>query len=139
MGIACGIGAVSLVVAIGFGLAGAWLILPFAAVEFIAVVWLLRVLLRRLNSTQLLVFGPHTIVLVRKHSRIAIDRGQARILIEPALRYTDWPRIAVTGGGRTIELGEFLNEEESQSLQNILRDIVGLRVVQPSDYQVHDF
>ncbi len=139
LAIICGIGVICLIVGIGFGLVGAWLVLPFIALEFFVLVFVLRFYLRRLRYSQLLVFGPNTVVVARQHSRMAIHRERVKIVVEAPLRYTDWPRLLMVGGGHTIELGAFLSEDDNRSLQQVLCHKIGLRTVRLAECQLQEF
>ncbi|WIO75498.1 DUF2244 domain-containing protein [Porticoccaceae bacterium LTM1] len=119
---------VSLILGVGFAIAGAWVTLPFFLLEFILLSVAMYWLLKRLHSHQLVVIGPSKIVVAHWHCRVVLNRDQARFLVEAPQRFTDPPRLLIAGEGHSINLGTFLNERENSVLQQLLRE-TGLRSI----------
>lgn len=121
------LGTWSMLIAISFSLYGAWLILPFAGLEILALFIALYYVCRKLGLRQVIRVDAQTITIekgfyypvvrwhfAREHARLAVQ-AQAHPWDAIGLR------IFSVRGDEVVELGEFLNREESQQLLDILR------------------
>ena len=118
----------SLSVAIGFALVGYWPILPFAGLELLALGVALRWSLREGQRRELIRIDESHIT-VSKSARGQVNeyrfvRPWTRVELEKA-RTATWPRrLLLTSKGRTIEVGEFLTEDERESLCLRLTEVI---------------
>jgi uncharacterized membrane protein len=121
------LGAWSMLIAISFSLYGAWLILPFAGLEILALFAALYFVCRKLSLRQVIRIDADTITIekgfyypvvrwcfARQHTRLAV---QAQTHPWDAIVL----RVFSMQGDEAVEVGEFLNREESQQLLDILR------------------
>ena len=111
--------ALSAVIAAGFAMAGAWLIIPFAGVEIAALGAAARMIMRRAGDFERLAFsGDRILIEVR-------ERGVARQY--EFHRY--WARlvtgetgsVALRSHGRTVEIGRYCCAEDRRALAQELR------------------
>lgn len=136
-----GLGLLSGVIATGFTLVGAWLILPFAGLEMTALGGALYVVCRKLNMRHVLYFAGDQLVIekgMRFPQRVwRLPRQAASIIVER--QNHPWDPIKINlccrdqqGAVEQISIGEFLNKEDSQLLLDALRR-QGLAVRSDSD------
>jgi len=122
------LGAWSMLIAISFSLYGAWLILPFAGLEILALFAALYYVCRKLGLKQVIRIDTDTISIekgfyypvvrwhfARQHTRLAV---QAQTHPWDAIGL----RIFSIEGDESVEIGEFLNRDEAQQLLDILRE-----------------
>ncbi|MDF1822594.1 MAG: DUF2244 domain-containing protein [Alcanivoracaceae bacterium] len=118
-------------VAIGWSLAGMWVILPFAGVEFSLVAFFMYRVSRQTLRRQEIRLGQDDITVVSGlsyperlcHSR----RDAAHISLVEAARPTDLTLIHLVTPAGAFELGAFLGHDDRVRLANLLRQS-GLRV-----------
>lgn len=133
------LGVWTLLIAIGFSLHGAWLILPFAGLEMAALSAALFYVRRKLSLRQVIRLDAHTVAIekgfhfpvvrwrfAREHTRLAVQ-AQAHPWDAIALR------VFSLEGFEAVEIGEFLNRDESQQLLDILRSLA----IPVRDYSVY--
>lgn len=121
------LGTWSMLIAISFSLYGAWLILPFAGLEIAALFAALYYVCRKLSLRQVICIDADTVAIekgfyypvvrwrfAREHTRLAVQ-----------VQAHPWDAIVLrvfsVRGDEAVEVGEFLNREESQQLLDILR------------------
>lgn len=113
----------SLVIAVGFAAAGAWLIIPFAGVEIAAlgtVAWL--VLRRAGDFERLAVHGDRILVEVRERGlaqQFEFNRCWAQLVTGAA------GSVALRSHGREVEIGRCCCEESRRTLARELRSRLG--------------
>ena len=121
-----GVGLVSTLVALGFAAIGAWLILPFAGLELLALSGSLYWVNLHQNYRQ---------ILWLEQGHIRIEKGYYRpneswrwALAEVAVHVSDDDAsralsICLSQGASNVEIGEFLTREDSQRLLATLRQM----------------
>jgi uncharacterized membrane protein len=117
----------SMLIAISFSLYGAWLILPFAGLEILALFLALYYVCRKLSLRQVIRIEAETITIEKGFYypivRWRFAREHARLVVQAQVH--PWDAIALrifsVQGDEAVEVGEFLNREESQQLLDILR------------------
>jgi len=114
----------SMVISVGFALVGAWLILPFSGLEVLALGWALYYISCHDNDYEsIVVSGGSLVVEKRSHrsiSRTEFQRYWVKVVVLPAStggRCRVWLR----SGGKEVELGEFVNDEERMALADRLK------------------
>ncbi len=118
----------ALVVSVGFWLAGAWLVFPFAGLELAVVgAVLYRLVRHRDDHERVTVDRDHVAIVRRRGGRERCDRFQrywAKVSLER--RWGWYPsRLLVGSHGRWVEIGANVNEEERELLAARLREILG--------------
>jgi uncharacterized membrane protein len=125
------LGGFTLVIALFWTVAGAWVILPFAGIEVAALYLGLHYVSWKLHLRQVVRIDTEGISVdeghnfPRRHWRL--EREQAAIAIVAAQHPWDAPGIVLYDRSQQIELGSFLNKEEAGQLIEELRE-AGLRV-----------
>jgi len=117
----------SMLIAISFSLYGAWLILPFAGLEILALFAALYYVCRKLSLRQVIRIDADTISIekgfyypvvrwhfAREHTRLAVQA-------QPHPWDAIGLRIFSIEGDEAVEIGEFLNRDEAQQLLDMLR------------------
>lgn len=125
-----GLGLLSGIIATGFTLIGAWVILPFAGIEITALGGALYVVCRKLNMRHVLYFAGDQLV-IEKGTRCPqqvwqLTRQSTSIIVER--QNHPWDPIKINlccrdqqGAVEQISIGDFLNKEDSQLLLDALR------------------
>jgi uncharacterized membrane protein len=122
------IGLFSLSVAIGFSLAGAWLVLPFAGLEVLTVAGAFYYVTCHAGDYEsITIEGDHLVVEKRSYnetSQKVFHRYWARVeLFETP---TGDQRLRLRSHGTEIEFGRFLNNEQQIALAQQLKRRVGV-------------
>lgn len=112
-----------LVIAAGFAMTGAWLIIPFAGMEIAALGTAACMILRRAGDFERLVFrGDRILVEVRERGlarQFEFHRGWARLVTGES------GSVALRSHGRTVEIGRYCCAEGRQALARELRGRLG--------------
>jgi uncharacterized membrane protein len=121
------IGLISLSVAIGFSLAGAWLVFPFAGLELLVVAYAFYYINCHAGDYEsITIDGDHLAVEKRsykKTSRVMFHRYWARVdLIETP---GGGQRLRLRSHGKEVEFGRYLNNEQCAVLVQQLRRRTG--------------
>ncbi len=118
----------SLVVAVGFAAHGAWLILPFAGLEamalYLAFNWVVR---HADDAEQLVIHGDAVMLAVREeaHTRhYAFNRVWARLVVQRREREV---RLALCSGSNEVEIGRYLDSSGRQRLAQELKSRLHVR------------
>lgn len=123
-------GLLSGLIATGFTLIGAWVILPFAGIEITALGGALYLVCRKLNMRHVLYFSGDQLVIekgIRCPQRVwQLPRQTTSIIVER--QNHPWDPIKINlcchnehGAIEQISIGDFLNKEDSQLLLDALR------------------
>lgn len=133
------LGVWSMLIAIGFSLHGAWLILPFAGLEILALFAALYYVCRKLSLKQVICIDADSVSIEKGFyypiTRWCIAREQTRLAVQAQAHPWDAIvlRVFSVQGDTVVEVGEFLNREESQLLLDILRGFA----IPVRDYSVY--
>lgn len=123
------IAAVSLAVAIGFATAGFWPVLPFAGLELAALGVALRASLRHGRTREVIRVDEDSVLLQQTGPGRMTEHRFARPWTRVELQHAEnasWPsRLIMQSGGRRIEIGAFLTEDEKSSLRTRLAELLG--------------
>jgi len=119
---------VSFGIAIAFALKGAWLILPFAGLEMLALGAALYIVARRATNWQEISINGDRINVVESDSgreqAQSFQRAWARVIHEDALIKGHPSRLSIRSHGRSVEVGRCLNEDEKRYLAEQLNRAV---------------
>lgn len=114
--------AISLAIAGGFAVVGAWLILPFAGVEAAALAVALRCVMRRAGDYERVAIEGDRVVLDvlenREQRRFSFNRLWARLVVRDGAPLF---QIALRSHGKEVELGRYLDEPGRRALARELR------------------
>ena len=118
----------SSVIAVGFALVGAWLILPFAGLEVLALGLAIYYISCHANDYEHIVInGDSMVVEVRNHKivqRAEFQRYWVQTVVLPAFGHGKC-RVWVRERGREIELGRFADDEGRMALARQIREQTG--------------
>jgi uncharacterized membrane protein len=123
--------AVSLVIGGGFAAAGAWMILPFAGLEVMAVGGALYWVSWKLSYQQVITVAGASLSIdkgvYRPRRSWRFARAETSVAVHRAPFPHEPPRISLCNREHHVRVGEFLSLEEGQHLLRALRES-GLRV-----------
>jgi len=119
---------ISIAIAIGFLVLGYWLILPFAGLEMLALTAAIYYCVRKTHRQEVLRFSQDEVVIESGVNKIEKEhrfrRFFTRVLVEAPSGARRTQRIALTERDRTIEVGEFLTEDDKKTLIRELRNMI---------------
>lgn len=119
--------ALALTVGVGFTLAGAWMVLPFAGLEILLVGALCYWFYRHLDDCELVVIEPQRVrVLRRRGTEIThheFPRPWVRLVLDEAGGH-EAPRLAIGAHGRLVPLADELGPEARASVARELRRLL---------------
>lgn len=111
-------------IAVGFALAGAWLILPFSGLEVLALGWALYYISCHTSDYECIVIsGSSMVVEMRNHRivhRVEFQRYWVQVDVLPATAQGRC-RVWVRARGQEVELGRFVNDDERMALASQLK------------------
>ena len=103
---------------IGFFFIGATMILPFAGLEVLALILILRVNRKWLNQKQVLYLDKLYVKIEKDDKKMIFDRFLSKFLVE---ENNSKKVLYLKSNNEKIEIGSFLNEEEKEELINLLK------------------
>ena len=103
---------------IGFFFIGATMILPFAGLEVLALILILRANRKWLNQKQALYLDKLYVELEKDDKKITFDRFLSKFLIE---ENNSKKELFIKSNNQKIEIGSFLNQEEKEQLIELLK------------------
>ena len=103
---------------IGFFFIGATMILPFAGLEVLALILILRANRKWLNQKQVLYLDKLYVKLKEDDKKITFDRFLSKFLIE---ENNSKKELFIKSNNQKIEIGSFLNQEEKEQLIELLK------------------
>ncbi|MBZ2163789.1 DUF2244 domain-containing protein [Alteromonas stellipolaris] len=107
-------------IAIGWAVVGVWVILPFAGIEVVLLIFIMYQVSRSTYRWETLDIEPHTIHFCTRHRTLSFTRPSAHIIFTES--ENDWhlPIVTLADGEQRIVLGEFLNLEDRALLKETL-------------------
>ena len=103
---------------IGFFVIGATMILPFAGIEVLALILILRINRKWLNQKQALHLDKLYVKIEKDDKKIIFDRFLSKFLVE---ENNSKKVLYLKSSNEKIEIGSFLNEEEKEELIDLLK------------------
>ena len=103
---------------IGFFFIGATMILPFAGLEVLALILILRINRKWLNQKQALHLDKLYVKIEKDDKKMIFDRFLSKFLVE---QNNSKKVLYLKSNDEKIEIGSFLNEEEKEELINLLK------------------
>ena len=104
--------------AIGFFILGATMILPFAGLEIIVLISVLKVNRDWLNQSEKIRLDKLYVKLKKGNKQIILDRFLSKFSV---VDHKTKKRLFITSGDQKIEIGSFLNEEDKEKLISLLK------------------
>ena len=104
--------------AIGFFILGATMILPFAGLEIIVLISVLKVNRDWLNQSEIIRLDKLYVKLKKGNKQITLDRFLSKFSV---VDHKTKKRLFITSGDQKIEIGSFLNEEDKERLISLLK------------------
>jgi uncharacterized membrane protein len=104
--------------AIGFFILGATMILPFAGLEIIVLISVLKVNRDWLNQSEKIRLDKLYVKLKKGNKQITLDRFLSKFSV---VDHKTKKRLFITSGDQKIEIGSFLNEEDKEKLISLLK------------------
>jgi uncharacterized membrane protein len=104
--------------AIGFFILGATMILPFAGLEIIVLISVLKVNRDWLNQSEKIRLDKLYVKLKKGNKQITLDRFLSKFSV---VVHKTKKRLFITSGDQKIEIGSFLNEEDKEKLISLLK------------------
>ncbi|MGI9285246.1 MAG: DUF2244 domain-containing protein [Pseudomonadales bacterium] len=113
-------------IGLGFALVGAWVVLPFAGLEMLALSGALYYVSWKLNYRQVIHFKNNDLTIEKGYyspkKTWRFKREDAALNIEPQRHPWDAPTIRLQHKQDLIVIGEFLSQADHTQLLNTLRD-----------------
>jgi len=120
---------VSLVIATGFVLMGAWLVLPFAGLEVAVVAVALGYLARHRSDRDVIAIDGDRVTVTRwrgnRRTAAEFHRQWARVGLVPAAHGWHPSRLLIRGHGREVEVADALDEGERREIARRLDRVLG--------------
>lgn len=119
----------ALSIATVFTLMGAWLILPFAGLEIIALISLMYWVAHQCRRKQVITFSDNRVV-VEKGYYNPVTSWESEVFFtrlfidKPPYRGGQPMKVFLRSKQQQLEIGEFLNEQDKQKLISELRNVV---------------
>jgi uncharacterized membrane protein len=107
---------------------GFWPVLPFAGAEMLLLGWALKTSMDRRFERESIDISETEIVIEYARGtpqRVVFPRHWARVKIRRPKSALHRSQLVIESGGRAVELGKFLTEEERRQLAAELRRLVG--------------
>lgn len=115
-----GFSVLSAVIATGFALLGAWMILPFAGLEIVVLCIALYICAQRNNRCEVVTVGKDSVTVVRGRKEPEegheFRRVWAQVVHERPVHHWYPSRLLIRSHGREVEVGNCLTEEERKQL-----------------------
>lgn len=129
--LAASLGAVSLLFGGGIAMFGLWLVLPFAGLEFVLVLYCLGRTYRKLGYTEVISVGESTLVIEtgfdNPQSTVELSKQWTRVEFDDPSSSFEVGTLKLLCGTRTIELGRLLSKTEKRQLYDEIQRCLGLK------------
>lgn len=112
--------ALSALISVSFALMGAWVILPFAGLEIIALSTALYWVCWKLNYRHVISVDDKSIKIEKGHyypvQTFELDRKGSIVTVHKKKHCWDSPDVHLKNGGEEVMIGEFLNKDDTHEL-----------------------
>ena len=127
--LAASLGAVSLLFGGGIAMFGLWLVLPFAGLEFLFVLYCLGRTYRKLGFTEVISVEESVLVIETGYdspqTTTEFSRHWTRIEFDDPESLFEMGTLQLTCGGRKLELGRLLSKTEKRQLHKEIKRCLG--------------
>ncbi len=119
---------VSLSIAFGFLMAGAWVILPFSVLEMAVVALCIHYCVKQCSRQEVITISDHE-VRIESGIRVATNaetyqRMWAKFFVQKPKHPWDPASLVIRSHGRELEIGSFLNRRDKHDLVKMLKRVV---------------
>jgi uncharacterized membrane protein len=122
--LAASLGAVSSIFGAGIAWVGYWMVLPFAGLEFLVVLYCLGRAYRKLSYMEVLSVSDSTLLIESGHdkpdTRVELPRHWVKVVFDDPASNFDVGKLELQSSGRKLEIGRLLNKEEKRKLHDEL-------------------
>ena len=122
--LAASLGALSALFGAGIAAMGFWLVLPFAGLEFIVVLFCLGRAYRNLCYMEVLSIHESTLLVESGHdkpdTRVELSRPWVKVLFDDPASCFEAGRLFLQASGQKLEVGKLLNKEDKRKLHSEL-------------------
>jgi uncharacterized membrane protein len=119
---------VSISIATGFLIAGAWLVMPFTLLELTVVTLCLHYCVRQCARQEVIIVSDHKVLIEsgirRPTNRQIFHRMWAKFFVQKPKHPWDPLTLSIRSHGKELEIGSFLNRRDKQDLINELKRVV---------------
>ena len=119
----------SLVIAVGFALIGAWLIFPFAGLEMVGLGWALYYISCHTGDYEcIVVSGDRVLVETRSYKtveKVEFQRHWVQVIVQPPLGHRRC-RVWMRASGREVEVGRFVDDDGRMELSRQIKEQTGM-------------
>lgn len=119
----------SVAIAVGFALIGAWLIFPFAGLEMAGLGWALYYISCHTGDYEcIVVSGDRVLVETRSYKsveKVEFQRHWVKVIVQPPLGHGRC-RIWVRASGKEVELGRFVDDDGRMALSRQIEEQTGM-------------
>lgn len=123
--LAASLGLVSGIFGIAIAWFGYWLVLPFAGLEFLLVLWCLGHVYKRLGFMEVVTIGESTVVIEWGHQKpdktVELLRAWTQVKFDDPPSCFDVGTLSLCSTGQSYEIGQSLSKQEKRKLY---RDLV---------------
>ncbi len=129
--LAASLGAVSALFGGGIAMVGYWLVLPFAGLEFLVVMFCLKQAYRKMGYTEV-ISVQESVLLVeagynKPDSAVELPRHWTKVEFDDPSSSFEMGTLKLRASGQSLELGRLLNKVEKRELYNQLQQCLGLK------------
>ncbi|MEH6468784.1 MAG: DUF2244 domain-containing protein [Porticoccus sp.] len=133
-----GFSSITALMVLPIALRGGWVVLPFAAIQILALAAGLYITLKKLNYREVITLQDGQLVLERGHNQVesswVFPKRSVVVLVEKQDRPMSAPDIDLVVEGHCYHLGVFLNRADRLILARTLKDQLNLRISNLSSF-----
>lgn len=119
---------VSFSIAVGFLLAGAWVILPFSLLEMTFLALCIHYCVKQCARQEVITVSDYEVVIERgiksASEQLSFQRVWAKFFVESPRHPWDPVALFIRSHGEEFEIGSFLNNSDKQNLVGLLKRVV---------------
>jgi len=119
--------AVSMSIAFGFLIAGAWVILPFSILEMTALAFCIHYCVKQCSRQEVITISDNEVVIQRginsPSEQQSFTRMWAKFFVQPPRRRWDPVLLFIRSHGKELEIGSFLNSSDKNHLVSQLKRV----------------
>jgi len=129
--LAASLGAVSALFGGGIAMHGFWLVLPFAGLEFLVVMYCLDRVYRKMGYTEVISVKESTLLVESGYNKpdtsVELSRHWTQIEFDDPASSFEVGTLKLCSSGKSLELGRLLNKMEKRDLYDQLQLSLGLK------------
>ena len=129
--LAASLGAVSALIGGGMAMYGFWIVMTFAGLEFLFVMFCLSKVYRKMGYTEVISIQESTLVVEagfdKPDSAIELSRHWTQIVFDDPASLFEVGTLKLQSSGHCLEVGRLLNKSEKRDLYEELQRCLGLK------------